>query len=57
MWEANSQFKLSWCHHSTRVFNIKCDSWLMDITAGDDTVGVYDQESLYKYVSVFGRWN
>ena len=30
-------------------------SWLVDITAGGDFLGLCDQKSLYKHVSDFGR--
>ena len=38
---------------------VKCSiqgvSWLEDITAGGDFLGLCDQKSSYKYVSDFGR--
>jgi len=33
---------------------IQCVSRLMDITVGDDFLGLYDQKSSYKHVSDFG---
>jgi len=34
---------------------VQGDAWLMDSTAGDDFVGLFDQNILYKHVSDFGR--
>ena len=36
-------------------FSIQGVSRLVDITAGDDFLGLCDQKSLYKHVSDFGR--
>jgi len=39
----------------TLISNIQGVSRLVDITAGDDFLGLFNQKSSYKHVSDFGR--
>ena len=41
--------------NTKRVWFIQSVSWLVDITAGGDFLGLCDQKSSYKHVSDFGR--
>ena len=39
----------------TIMGDIQGDSWFVDVTAGDDFLGLWDQKASYKHVSDFGR--
>jgi hypothetical protein len=44
-----------WMTADIKYGNIQGDSWLVDITAGGDFLGLCDQKSSYKHVSDVGR--
>ena len=48
-------FSCAWHGVSTRLKVIQGVSRLVDITAGGDFLGLFDQKSSYKHVSDFGQ--